>query len=119
MFMPIPGKDITDNKEAYNFYLSQIRITIEWAFEILVHLLVCLCGPLLLSRKKVPALAPLIENDMAVWFSAWKCRVHQQAISSNSNCVPEDLLVSGHHCDDQVRLGRHLAKEALDATTPI
>jgi hypothetical protein len=139
MSIPIPGKNITDAEDAYNFYLSQIRITIERAFGILVHRFGCLRGPLLLSIKKVPALvmclmrlhnfyidnvgrnteAPLMEDEVAVQFTAWTRGGHQQAVSLNSNRVPEELLGSGHHRNDQVRSGKHSAKEAADTTTPM
>eukprot|EP00804_Cyclotella_cryptica_P024834 CCRYP_001783-RA/>CCRYP_001783-RA protein AED:0.25 eAED:0.25 QI:0/0/0/1/1/1/2/0/207 len=37
MATPIPGLNISPTDDAYNFYHSQIRITIERAFVILVH----------------------------------------------------------------------------------
>jgi hypothetical protein len=37
MSVPIPGKHVTQEEDAYNFYPSQIGITVERAFGILVH----------------------------------------------------------------------------------
>jgi hypothetical protein len=41
MAIPIPGTSITNAEDAYNFYLSQLRITIERAFGILVRPWLC------------------------------------------------------------------------------
>ena len=48
MAIPIPGKSLPQYQDAYNFYLSQVRITIKRAFGILDIILVsfvvlCLC----------------------------------------------------------------------------
>ena len=37
MAVPFPGYGVTEVQDGYNFYLSQLRITIECAFGILVH----------------------------------------------------------------------------------
>ena len=57
MAIPIPGKYLSRYQDAYNFYLSQIRITIEQAFGILVHRFGILRRPMSVSIKKVPAIA--------------------------------------------------------------
>ena len=56
MATPIPGLHISDVEDAYNFYLSQIRITIERAFGILVHRWAILRRSMSMSILKVPAL---------------------------------------------------------------
>ena len=56
MSTPIPGYSVTDIEDAYNFYLSQLRITIERAFGILVHRWGILRRPLSMSILKVPAI---------------------------------------------------------------
>ena len=56
MSTPIPGLHISDAEDAYNFYLSQLRITIERAFGMLVHRWGILRRPLSMSIVKVPAL---------------------------------------------------------------
>ena len=56
MATPVPGLRISDVEDAYNFYLSQLRITIERAFGILVHRWGVLRKPLSMSILKVPAI---------------------------------------------------------------
>ena len=56
MSTPVPGLNVTEIEDAYNFYLSQLRITIERAFGILVHRWGVLRRPLSMSILKVAAL---------------------------------------------------------------
>ena len=56
MATPVPGIHISVIEDAYNFYLSQLRITIERAFGILVHRWGLLRRPLSMSILKVPAI---------------------------------------------------------------
>ncbi|KAL7506517.1 hypothetical protein ACHAXN_003787 [Cyclotella atomus] len=56
MAVPIPGKTLPQYQDAYNFYLSQVRITIERAFSIVVHRIGILRSPMSISMKKVPAI---------------------------------------------------------------
>lgn len=55
MNVPITGKNISAYEDAYNFYLSQLRITIKRAYGILVPCFVILRAPLSMSIKKVTA----------------------------------------------------------------
>ena len=56
MSAPIPVKFKSDCHDGYNFYLSQLRITIERAFGILVHQCGILKRPMLRAISKVPAI---------------------------------------------------------------
>ena len=56
MATPIPGHWITGVNDAYNFYHSQVRFTIERAFGIFVHQWGTLSRPLSISILKVPPL---------------------------------------------------------------
>ena len=59
-FMATPLRGVQDGPEdAYNFYLSQLRITIERAFGVFVHRWAILRAPLLCPIAKVP---PLVES---------------------------------------------------------
>ena len=60
MFMATPLRGVQGGPEdAYNFYLSQLRITIERAFGVFVHRWAILRAPLLFPIAKVP---PLVES---------------------------------------------------------
>lgn len=52
MSVPIPGKGLTREEDAYNFYFSQLRITVERAFGILVHRFPILRAPVGISIIK-------------------------------------------------------------------
>ena len=59
-YMAIPLKGLqTGWKDGYNFYLSQLRITIERAFGVFVHRWAILRAPLTIPLQRV---APLIES---------------------------------------------------------
>jgi hypothetical protein len=49
------------HEDAYNFYLSQLRITIEQAFGVLVHWWAILRAPLLCLMSKVGPLIKLVR----------------------------------------------------------
>jgi hypothetical protein len=121
MSIPIPGTNITQAEDAYNFYFSQLRITIERAFGILVHRFGVLRAPLSISIKKVPPMimclmrlhnycidtvgrktcAGLEDDEAFIQYRAW--RNDATAVSLNQHRVPEDLLGSGHHRRDWIR----------------
>jgi hypothetical protein len=53
-FMSVPFKGtVQEDKDSYNFYQSQLRITIERAFGVLVHRWAILRGPMLMPIAKV------------------------------------------------------------------
>ena len=62
MATPIPGHCISGTDDAYNFYHSQVRITIERAFGVLVHRWGIVRRPLSVSILKVPALVILLNE---------------------------------------------------------
>jgi hypothetical protein len=135
MAIPIPGTNITSAEDAYNFYLSQLRITIERAFGILVHRFGVLRAPLSISIKKVPPMvmclmklhnycidnfgrktcAALEDDEAFIQYRAW--RNNANAVTLNRHRVPEALLGSGHHRRDWVRRNHHAV--VVDHRTPM
>ena len=121
MSTPIPGLHISDAEDAYNFYLSQLRITIERAFGILVHRWGILRRPLSMSIVKVPALvtclmrlhnfcidhdsrrtpSPRQADERAIQRSAGQMKGNPSAVTLGQHGAPEDLLGSGHHFRDE------------------
>jgi hypothetical protein len=116
MSTPIPGKKLSRYDNAYNFYFSQLlRITVERAFGILVHRFGILCGPILLSIKKVPALVMCLmklhnfyidhygrkvvggleEDEAFVHYRAFRSDHNAVPVTLNCNRVPEALLGLG------------------------
>lgn len=136
MAVPIPGKHVTAEEDAYNFYLSQLRITVERAFGILVHRFAILRAPLSMSIKKVPAMVMALmrlhnwyidntgrctpagfeDDETFIQYRAWK--EHSVAVSLNKDRVPEELLGSGHHRRDQAKPGLHRACD-VNMQTPM
>lgn len=120
MATPIPGRSVSLEEDAYNFYLSQIRITIERAFGILVHRWGILRRPLSMSILKVPALVmcllrlhnfcidhdsrhtagPDLRDEGAIVRAARRMKDKPCAVRLNSRGIPEDLAGSGHHFRD-------------------
>ena len=80
MSVPLKGQQVGAN-DAYNFYLSQLRITIERACGDLVHHWSILRGPLLFPPPKV---APII---MCL------CRLYNFCTNSNESNVKNDSQV--------------------------
>ena len=70
MAVPFPGTGIGISKDSYNFYLSQLRITIERAFGILVHRWGILRKPLNVHIGRVSALVTCL------------CRLHNFCIDA-------------------------------------
>lgn len=88
MSVPLKGQQVGYN-DAYNFYLSQLRITIERAFGTLVHRWSILRGPLLVPLPKV---APLV---MCL------CRLHNFCINNKETAVEKMTVKTAqhlHHC---------------------
>ena len=84
MATPIPGNEITATDDAYNFYHSQLRITIERCFGIFVHRWGVLRRPLSVSILKVPALIMCLM------------KLHNFCINNKSYCTPATLEVDEH-----------------------
>ncbi|KAL7533959.1 hypothetical protein ACHAXR_010297 [Thalassiosira sp. AJA248-18] len=80
MSTPVPGIHISDVEDGYNFYLSQLRITIERAFGILVHRWGVLRRPLSMSILKVPAIVTCLM------------RLHNFCIDVDSRRTPSPLV---------------------------
>ena len=126
MATPIPGTKLSTVEDAYNFYLSQIRITVERAFGILVHRWGILRRPLTFSILKVPAFLTClirlhnfcIENGesrhtpgqqrkdernirrMAARLRTSDKKTRQSAVFLDENGIPSALVGSGHHFRD-------------------
>ena len=78
-YMSVPLKEIVAKyDDAYNFYASQLRITIEQAFGVLVHCWAILRRPLTVPLSKV---GPLVMS---------LCRLHNFCI----DCTDRDALRS-------------------------
>ena len=84
MATPIPGHAITATDDAYNFYHSQLRITMESAFGILVHHWGVLRRLFSISILMVPV---LIIRLM---------KLHNFIITSNSSFTAVTLKVDEH-----------------------
>ena len=77
MYMATPLKGMRSGYEdAYNFYLSQLRITIERAFGVFVHRWAILRAPLAIPLPKV---APLVESLV---------RLHNFCIDESDSVLP-------------------------------
>ena len=70
MATPLKGQQ-SGHRDAYNFYCSQIRITIERAFGVLVHRWAILRSPLVIPVHKVSSLVLCL------------CRLHNFCIDCN------------------------------------
>jgi hypothetical protein len=102
MSTSIPGKKLSLYGDAYNFYFSQLRITVERAFGILVHRFGILRGPILLSIKKVPMLVMCLMKlhnfyidhcgrKVVGGLEEDEAFVHYRAFHSDHNAVPVSL----------------------------
>ena len=146
MSTPIPGSNITEVQDAYNFYLSQLRITIERAFGILVHRWGVLRRPLSVSILKVPAIvtclmrlhnycidhdsrrtkSPLREDERVIQRTAAQRRAAQRkdtvhsAVTLDSHGSPTALMGSGHHFRDEPSgRGRRPTAATQELMTPM
>jgi hypothetical protein len=89
MAVPLKGQQM-GYKDAYNFYLSQLRITIERAFGVLVHCWSILRGPLMIPLTKI---APLV---------LCLCRLHNFCIDNNEQHVEKATVAHAHHIQGAV-----------------
>ncbi|KAL7482050.1 hypothetical protein ACHAW6_007737 [Cyclotella cf. meneghiniana] len=116
---------ITADEDAYNFYHSQVRITIERAFGIFVHRLGILRRPLSVSMLKVPPLVMALMklqsfcidsnhgttpstfhldehsiHRMASFHGSAETTRNATAVHLDSRGIPDELIDSGHHFRD-------------------
>jgi hypothetical protein len=90
-YMVSPFKQVSDGpKDAFNFYHSQLRITIEGAFGMLVHKWGCL-------RKPLPMNIPVSKQTRLV---IGLCKLHNFVLTKGSNrrwrsCV---ILTTSTYC---------------------
>ena len=90
-FMSVPFKNnVTAEKDAYNFYQSQLRITVEQTFGILVHRWAILRGPLCVPLIAAPSLV------MAL------CRLHNFCIDAKD--VIDTLNMKEYETNDNDEL---------------
>jgi hypothetical protein len=92
MSVPIKGTK-TDNEDSYNFYQSQLRITIERSFGVLVHRWSILRGPLTIPLFKV---VPLVQT---------LCKLHNFCINERL-ARNENLSLPALTRDDTNHLNR-------------
>ncbi len=141
MATPIPGHCITGTDDAYNFYHSQVRITIERAFGILVHRWGILRRPLSISILKVPPLVmclmklhnfcidtnsmstpSTLRNDercirrMAISRGSTQATHNATAIQLDGRGIPTALIGGGHHFIDIPRNRRPLTQNHQTST---
>ena len=90
MAVPFPGQ-VTSDKDNYNFFLSQLRITIERAFGILIHRWGILRRPLGCPVRKVGALT------MALM------RLHNFCIDNNGKNVPRTTTRDAARIQERAR----------------
>lgn len=137
-YMVTPYPNATGNRDDYNFYHSQLRITVECAFGMLVQRWSILRSPLSLTMgiSKVTALVMCL------------CRLHnflindrlEESLVSNrvngvinggyvamqphptfrDESVPEEILYGGKHFDDvgELHIRRERARARNDRTLP-
>ena len=104
MATPVPGMHVSEVEDAYNFYLSQIGITIEQAFSILVHRWGLLRKPLADSCRTP---SPVQEDSVFIDQIARQKRKGQgksipaAAVALDGTGRPTELLGSGHHFRDE------------------
>ncbi|KAL7483798.1 hypothetical protein ACHAW6_009449 [Cyclotella cf. meneghiniana] len=128
MAVPIPGHCISGTDDAYNFYHSQVRITIERAFGIFVHRWGILRRPLSVSILRVPPLIMCLMklhnycidsktsstpstllndersiNRMASSRGSTQTTRNATAVQLDSRGIPVDLVGAGHHFHDLFR----------------
>ena len=92
MSVPVKGNK-TEIEDSYNFYQSQLRITIERAFGVLVHRWSILRGPLTIPLFKV---VPLVQT---------LCKLHNFCIDERLK-KNENTCIHGLTNDDVIHLNR-------------
>ena len=93
-YMAVPIKGVkTEVEDAYNFYQSQLRITIERAFGVLVHRWSILRGPLTIPLFKV---VPTVQC---------LCKLHNYCINERLRKKKENSLL-GLTKEDAMNLNR-------------
>lgn len=95
MAVPVKGGELDGFSDAYNFYQSQLRITIERAFGVLVHRWSILRAPLLFPIAKVPPLVVCL------------CRLHNFCIDDDKNQHSEQSSPE-MNAEDVANIQRHI-----------
>lgn len=111
-YMAVPFKGRQDgHKDGYNFYLSQLRITIERCFGVFVHRWSVLRGPLAVPLKKVGPFVKCLmrlhnycidEKELKITSTTTQDAVHLQSVISYSN-----IISNGGSDQEAVRLDDH------------
>lgn len=100
-YMAVPLRGVRyDHEDAYNFYLSQLRITIERAFGSLVHRWAILRAPLVISVAKVSSLVLCL------------CKLHNFLIDENENTNEVGAIPTGdaQHLLKMVKWNNHYSR---------
>jgi hypothetical protein len=139
-FMATPLKGIQGgSKDAYNFYLLQLRITIERALGVLIHWWAVLHAPLLCPMPKVASMIESLIRLHNFWINHSKMSIVEAPKGNMNNLIghvlatcniegggkdsevvaidnqgcPVSLLGHGHHSDDVDILRKRVRKERI------
>jgi hypothetical protein len=118
--MATPYNGVSDrNKDAYNFFHSQVHITIEWEFGMVCHFFRIICKAVLSKIRITKATAMVYclcrlhkfcidsddtnvpkscNNDLLIFAVEGGIQGGaEESLHYNSNYCPEELLDGGHH----------------------
>ncbi|KAL9186564.1 hypothetical protein ACHAXT_005802 [Thalassiosira profunda] len=106
MATPVPGMNISPLEDSYNFYLSQVRITIERAFGILVPvpaIVTCLMKlhNFCIDHDSRRTPSTIHEDERSIQVRAYRMPRHPTAVSLDAAGAPRALVGSGHHFRDE------------------
>jgi hypothetical protein len=101
MSVPFKGSQMGYN-DAYNFYISQLRITIERYFGVLVHRWAILRAPLTIPTQKVCVLVMCL------------CRLHNFCIDNGENQVVKVPVENVKHLHSLVHVSNDSFKTQSD-----
>jgi hypothetical protein len=111
--VPFKG-GVTETEDSYNFYQSQLRITIERSFGVLVHCWAILRGPLMVPILKV---APLVNCLCCLHNYCINCNIAMQDKNENiGSMIQQDschlhALVNYINLTDSNYRGVHVANK--------
>ena len=106
MSVPFKGSQMGYN-DAYNFYISQLRITIERCFGVLVHRWAILRAPLTIPTQKVCALVICL------------CRLHNFCIDNGENQVVKVPVENVKHLHSLVHVSNDSFKTQSDKNSVV